>query len=43
MLATVGLDYMPTNAFSISLFVANTFFRDKEYCTTFDLNLRYYF
>ncbi len=43
MLATVGLDFMPTNAFSISLFAANTFFRDKEYCTTFDLNLRYTF
>jgi hypothetical protein len=43
MLATVGLDFMPTNALSVSLFAANTFFRDKEYCTTFDLNLRYAF
>jgi hypothetical protein len=43
MLGTIGLDFMPTNTFSISLFASNTFFRDKEYCTTFDLNLRYTF
>ncbi|MEA4857818.1 autotransporter outer membrane beta-barrel domain-containing protein [Solidesulfovibrio sp.] len=43
MLGTAGLDFIPSQRWRVSLFVSNTFFRDKEYCTTFDLNLRYCF
>lgn len=43
MLGTLGFDFIPNAKWRVSLFVSNTFFRDKEYSTTFDLNLRYCF
>ncbi|WP_428562382.1 MAG: autotransporter domain-containing protein [Solidesulfovibrio sp. DCME] len=43
MLGTVGLDFLPSPKWRVSAFVSNTFFRDQEYATTFDLNLRYCF
>ncbi|MHC1790632.1 autotransporter domain-containing protein [Solidesulfovibrio sp.] len=43
MLGILGADFLLTQQLRASLLVSNTFFRDKEYCTTFDLSLRYSF
>jgi len=43
MLGTAGLTWRPTDRFQTTLSVSNAFFRDKEYETTFDLNVRYTF
>lgn len=43
MHGTAGLTFRPTDRFQATASVSNTFFRQKEYETSFDLNLRYTF
>ena len=43
MLGTAGLTYRANDRFQATMSVSNTFFRYKEYETTFDVNLRYTF
>lgn len=43
MLGTAGLSFQPCERLQTTLSVSNTFFRYKEYETSFDLNLRYTF
>jgi len=43
MLGTAGLTFRANDRFQATMSVSNTFFRYKEYETTFDVNLRYTF